>query len=411
MMGISEGEADRFRKSLSKHMRRGTMEEAKEQFVERTLDRHPDVERERAEFLWTQLESWGGYGFTEGHARSFALTGYKTANLSLYHPAAYFAGLMSNQPMGFYPINSLAGEARRRGVAIRPVDVNQSLLKCHAEEEKAIRLGLGLVAELRTEDVELILAARRERPFSSLLDFAVRAPLHLHRMENLILCGAFDTLHPHRRGLVWRLDETIAQALLYRASLHDPQARFAFDNPAFLATPIAWDIEDFSAWDKFLWTWSLAGTTAECHAFAHLREHLAAKGVLTTHEAKDSRLGARVVVAGMNIQPHRPPTKSGEPILFTSIEDEHGLMQATVVGDAIARTTATFLSAQAVVVRGTIVQSGRGVYLLVDRAKPLRMQEWVKDASGLAASPPPRRTYTGTILTAGDAVTAGSTPS
>jgi len=41
-----------------------------------------------------------------------------------------------------------------------------------------------------------------------------------------------------------------------------------------LATPIAWDLEDFSPWDKFLWTWRITGICAECHVFTYLRDHL-----------------------------------------------------------------------------------------------------------------------------------------
>src|SRR2546423_7945791 len=79
-----------------------------------------------------------------------------------------------------------------------------------------IRLGLRLVASLSEEDIKVIESARAERPFESLLDFCIRVPLSRDKVENLILCGAFDSLHEHRRGLLWRLDETLSLANTYR---------------------------------------------------------------------------------------------------------------------------------------------------------------------------------------------------
>src|SRR5262245_21523739 len=82
--------------------------------------------------------------------------------------------------------------------------------------QNQIRLGLRLVAGLSEEDIKAIEAAREERPFESLLDFCIRVPLHRDTLENLILAGAFDSLHEHRRGLLWRLDETLSLANTYR---------------------------------------------------------------------------------------------------------------------------------------------------------------------------------------------------
>src|SRR5258708_6553663 len=80
----------------------------------------------------------------------------------------------------------------------------------------AIRLGFRLVAGLSEDDIKAIEAARAERPFESLLDFCIRVPLTRDKVENLILCGAFDSLHEHHRGLLWRLDETLSLSNTYR---------------------------------------------------------------------------------------------------------------------------------------------------------------------------------------------------
>src|SRR5438876_226837 len=105
--------------------------------------------------------------------------------------------------------------------------------------------------------------------------------------------------------------------------LHTSTLPFEFSKQArSLPTPIAWDLDDFSPWDKFLWTWRITGVTAEAHVFAHLREKLSKRGIITAYEALQQKPGTRVTVAGLNIRPHRPRTVSGNPVLFSIVEDE-----------------------------------------------------------------------------------------
>jgi error-prone DNA polymerase len=407
MTGCTDADADKFRKSLTKHTKLETLDKAREEFVMKAHAYRPEVDIEALHVLFNQIEGWGGYGFTHGHAASFALTGYRTAYLSVHHAAEFFAGIMNNQPMGYYTNNSIAGEARRRGVTILPLDINASGDKCVAEGEESIRLGLRLVTELREEDVAAIVEARTERSYVSLLDFCARVPMHRDRLENLILAGGFDRLdedHAHRRGLLWRLEETLSLAATLRSQTGGEQTALSLGSAASLPTPIAVDIEPFSAWDCFLWEWRTIGVTAGAHVFAWLREHLARKGVMTAYEAARQKPNTRVVVAGINIRPHRPPTRSGRPVLFCSVEDETGILQGICLDDAITNYTPVFLSSLVVMVQGTIQRKGSGATLIVEKAKPLRMQQFLnsrEDAARrlIATAPPPSRTYVGTQLT------------
>ncbi len=417
MTGCTDAEADRFRKSLTKHTKMETLNLAREEFINKAMLHRPELHTDALEYLWRQIEGWGGYGFTEGHAASFALIGYKTAYLSVHHAAEFFAGIMNNQPMGYYSNNSIASEARRRGVTILPLDINASGDKCWAEDidgREAIRLGLRLVSDLREEDVGAIVAEREKHPYSSLLDFCARVPMHRDRLENVVLAGAFDRideLHAHRRGLLWRLDETLSLAATLRTDADGLQTALSLGSAQSLQTPVAIDIEPMSAWDRTLWEWQTVGITADAHVFAWLREHLARRGVMTTYEAARQKPGVRVTVAGINIRPHRPPTRSGRPVLFCSIEDEFGILQGICLDEAITNYTPVFLSSMIVMVQGTIQRRGSGATLIVEKAKPLKMQQFIdgrlqqagkRTTEGeLCATPPPIRTYPGTKLTAG----------
>ena len=62
--------------------------------------------------------------------------------------------------MGFYPPASLVRDAQRRGVEVRPPDVNRSAAKC-ALEGDAVRIGLEYVRSLREEEAAAVVAVPR----------------------------------------------------------------------------------------------------------------------------------------------------------------------------------------------------------------------------------------------------------
>src|SRR5262249_9108393 len=84
-------------------------------------------------------------------AASFALLAYASAYLKVHYPAAFYAALLNNQPMGFYHPSTLVKDAQRRGVRFQPIDVQVSEWNCTVERDGAIRLGLRYVNGLRQE--------------------------------------------------------------------------------------------------------------------------------------------------------------------------------------------------------------------------------------------------------------------
>ncbi len=381
LTGISNAEAERFRKRLGKHEKKGTLHEARAEFVGRVLARRPELGERGAAEAWSQIEGWGALGFTEAHAASFARLSVATAYLSVHHPAAFFAGLMNWQPMGSWSPNTLASEARRRGVAVLPVDVNASEDGCESVDGgTAIRLGLRLLRGLSEGERAAILASRTaDVPFASLLDFCARVTPEIRRdrLEELILAGTFDSLHgaERRRGLILQLDDTLglARELRVQQVQGGQRALRLTARAAEVTTPYVEGIAEFSSWRRLAWEWRLTGVCAQVHPFALLRPRLAARGVLSVAEVRECEEGERITVAGLNLRPHRPPTKSGQTVLFSELEDEtsHPL-QVVCLGEALDRCTATLLLSPAVLAEGT-VERRRGVALQIESVRPLRL--------------------------------------
>jgi error-prone DNA polymerase len=116
-----------------------------------------------ADRIVLSIGSFALYGFPESHAASFALIAYASAYLKAHYPAAFYAALLNNQPMGFYHPATLVKDAQRRGVRFAPVDVQMSDWNCTVEVDGTIRLGLRFVAGLRADVGQMIAAKGREQ--------------------------------------------------------------------------------------------------------------------------------------------------------------------------------------------------------------------------------------------------------
>src|SRR5438034_878212 len=133
--GFSPSAADMLRRAMSRARASGDMEKLRGPFVSGARER--GVDDVTANEIFRQIAAFAEFGFCKSHAAAFALTAYHTAHLKLYYPAEFYVALLNNQPMGFYSPAVIAGDAKRHGVAILPVDVNQSFAKAVCESSDA----------------------------------------------------------------------------------------------------------------------------------------------------------------------------------------------------------------------------------------------------------------------------------
>ncbi|MFP4200306.1 MAG: DNA polymerase III subunit alpha [Clostridia bacterium] len=300
--GFSPGEADRLRRVMSRSRPGGEMQVLGDLFVEKAEER--GIERDTAETIYSYIRGYASYGFCEAHAAAFGMTAYRSAYLARHYPAHYFAALLSNWPMGYYPPNTICTKLRREGISILPVDINSSGAR-FSVEGGSIRISLSQVSGLGTEGVDEILAAREQGEFSSLRDLVRRVNLPKRAMQNLILCGGLDSLGENRRRLLWRA--------IGCAGGKRGLARVG-------------DVPDFPPREKILWERKILGIEVSGSYMESLRPRLADAGVLTTAAVREMMEGEKIAVAGTVLLPHRPPTKSGATVVFWSLEDETGLV-------------------------------------------------------------------------------------
>jgi error-prone DNA polymerase len=357
LAGFTIGEAEGLRRAMS----RKRSEEAIEAFRQRFVDgaARNGVDMETADRVYDKLAAFSGFGFPKSHAAAFGLLAYQSAWLRHHYPAEFLCALLNEQPMGFYPPSSLVRDAQRRGVEVRPPDVNLSGVDC-SWEEGAVRLGLKYVKSVGEDDAEAVVAEREANgEFTDVGNLSRRVPLDARELEALLRSGACDRWGK-RRDLLWELGLVTRPQTVQR---EHKQLSLSLDPTA--ATP---DLPDLTAWERMLADYSMTSVSIDVHPLALLRPHLPA-GVLTSSELNEAPHRSRVAFAGMAVARQRPATASG--IVFMLLEDELGQVNLIVSSELYERNRAVVRGEPLLLVRGRFERIKDNRNIVVDSLESL----------------------------------------
>ena len=360
--GFSPGEADRLRQAMSSKRAPERIEELRERLL--TGMAANGISGDVAEDVYQKILGFASFGFPESHAISFALLVYASAWLKRYHPAAFTAALLRNQPMGFYHPQTLLADARRHGVRVRGVDINASDVAATLEEavpapsdhphapgtdQPVIRVGLSSVRNLGKDAAKAVAAGR---PYADLDDFARRTNLSGAAVEALATAGAFDAFGMSRRAALWAAGAVarVRDGQLPDAGLDAP--------PLPDMTPEEETIAD-------LWATGVSAV----HPIAHLRAELDARGAVPASGLRDIADGTHISVGGMVTHRQHPATAGG--VVFCNLEDETGMTNVICPPYVWERHRRTALESAALIIYGRLERGDGAVNLVATRMRAL----------------------------------------
>jgi DNA polymerase-3 subunit alpha len=230
--GVSLAEADVLRKAVGKKDAELIRQELGK-FIEKSIARGYD--RRVIEDIAAQIETFGRYGFNKSHSVAYSVISLQTAWLKAHYPAEFMAALLSSQIGDTDWVVRYINEARELGLEVLSPDVNESGYKFTVVGERRIRFGLGAIRNVGKAAIDSILAARAERPFRDLFDFAERVDLRLCNkrvFEALIYAGALDGLGGHREQYAAALETAIGEAALMQEEAASGQGSLFGGEPA-----------------------------------------------------------------------------------------------------------------------------------------------------------------------------------
>jgi error-prone DNA polymerase len=333
--GFTPGEAEGLRRAMSKRRSEEAMRAFVQKFVDGAVAR--GAPREVAERVYEQIVGFSGFGFPKAHSAAFGLLAYQSTWLRVHYGPEFLCALLNEQPMGFYPPDSLVHEAQRRGIEVLPPDVLRSRAECAVEAADgrwqmadgrgegsdagglAVRLGLGYVNGVAEADVRAIVADRDEKgAFASAADLAARCAPRQGALELLAWAGACDGLCAGgRREALWQLG-VAAPGLTVRGGTQLALPVELHDAPPLRA---------LTPWERMLADYGSTKVTLHEHPLELLRPMLGERYETSDH-LQTGRAGRRVRVAGLVVARQRPATANG--ITFMLLEDEVGSINLIV---------------------------------------------------------------------------------
>jgi len=415
--GFDGSLADQLRRAMGSKRSPERMEALRARFMVGAHER--GISADVAQQIFDKLKAFADFGFPESHSYSFAYLVYASAWLKVHHPAAFYAGLLAAQPMGFYTPQSLAADARRHGQVVLRPSVNDSealarVERLHSEfappsetrpdlaalvqvdRTLAVRMGLAAVRGLGKDAAQAIVDARAQGPFTSLQDMARRIrvrrdgfrqahhsasagpagesagstpeagaayvsathALTAAQWEALATAGALECLGVSRREGLW------AAGLVAREG---PDTL-----PDLIPGVAAPTLPGMSAIEEVAADVWAHGVSVERYPTVFVREGLQRSGVLSVADVLVHEAQRRVSVAGIVTHRQRPPTAGG--VTFISLEDETGLVNIICTQAVWKRHQAVVRRAPALVIRGMIERADGATNLIAEHFAPLSLK-------------------------------------
>ncbi|MET9455751.1 DNA polymerase III subunit alpha [Streptomyces canus] len=374
MTGCGRGEADRVRRGLSDPESQGR--------IRFWFAQHAAANGYSAETIqrtWEIVEAFGSYGFCKAHAVAFAVPTYQSAWLKAHHPAAFYAGLLTHDP-GMYPKRLLLADARRRGVPILPLDVNESGVAHRIElvSESSAMWGL----RLALSDVHGISEAEAARiaegqPYASLLDFWERAHPSRPVAQRLAQVGALDAFGANRRDLQLHLTE------LHRGARGGRGAQLPLSGGRKTASA---GLPDLSSTEKLSAELGVLSMDVSRNLMDDHQEFLTELGVVSARRLREARHGEAVLVAGAKAATQTPPIRSGKRVIFSTLDDGTGLVDLAFFDDSHDACAHTVFHSWLLLVRGVVQRRGpRSLSVVGAAAWNLAELVELRDGEGLDA--------------------------
>jgi error-prone DNA polymerase len=363
-----------------------------------------DAAVERA---WQVLDAFGAFGFCKAHAAAFALPTYQSAWLKRHHTAAFFAGVLTHEP-GMYPPRVIIDEARQCGITILPLDINKSGKDWRVErvglrvrpsqlegppparrkleigeigKGYALRVPFSAIKGVSEAEVERMVAGQ---PYTSLADFWDRARPSRPTIERIVQVGGLDALHDLRPGGPrWRPGELTRRDLiaqvgaLERASSSGVRTgsrgskRYAPARPSRAAAPPSvqlplgfsehlppGELPEMTEAEMVEAELEILGIDVSRHVISFHDKLLDLLGVVRSKDLLAQRNGAEVLVAGVKVATQTPAVRSGQRVIFTTLDDSTGPIDLTFFESVQGRCAATVFGSWLLLARGVVRRTG-----------------------------------------------------
>ncbi|MBQ7352976.1 MAG: DNA polymerase III subunit alpha [Clostridia bacterium] len=336
--GYSYGRADIVRRAMSKK-KEEELKKEHDVFVGGAINN--GVEKEVAEKLFDEMESFAKYAFNKSHAAAYAMVSYWTAYLKARYTKEYYASLITSVLNNVVKVSEYIDECGKLGINVLPPDVNYSNINFSVEGNN-IRFGLLALKNVGRNFISSIVYEREKNgKYKSFDDFVYRlkdTDINKRQVESLIKAGAFDSLGKKRSQLYYTyeiaLDNAISIAKTTKNGQIDITQLFSEEELAETLPKIIYpDVKEFPTKELLLFEKEVLGMCFSGKILDSYDKHLSKfkiepiSSIIDDENLTDKSLKS---IAGIIVSRSIKKTKNDDEMAFLRLSDSLGEIELIV---------------------------------------------------------------------------------
>ncbi|MCP4747341.1 MAG: DNA polymerase III subunit alpha [Desulfobacteraceae bacterium] len=369
LANYSMAEADGLRKAMGKKIA-SMMAEQRERFVKGAVENN--IAQEKAKALFDLMEKFGGYGFNKSHSAAYALISFQTGYLKAHYPVEFIAALLTSEINSIDGVVKYINECRTHNIEVLPPDINTSEI-VFSVIDGIICFGLVAVKNVGEGAIEAIIEERLENgKFNTFFEFCERVDLrkvNKRVLENLITCGAFDSMGHSRSQLMAVLEEALDYGQKVQRERCDPQmGLFEEDETCTLSisVPSMSNIQQWDQKERLTREKEALGFYISGHPLAQYKNVITKFTNVDTISINETEDGKLIRIGGIVAAKRIIRTKKEDLMAFVQLEDMSSVVEIVVFPKVYKDYNELLDEDAAILIQGKVQKEEKGIKILAD---------------------------------------------
>ena len=342
LAGYTLAGADLLRRAMGKKIQ-SEMDKQRQIFKDGSK-KHNQVDEKLSDEIFDQINAFAGYGFNKSHAAAYALIAYQTAWLKAKYPTEFMCALMTYDIHNTDKLAIYKEDLELNNIELLLPDVNKSFDKFSVEEfegKSAIRYSLSGLKNVGEGAVFDIVRSRGDKTFTDIYDFFVRVPyqsLNKRMVENLVVSGAFDSLHKNRKELLNNVEVLLKYSQSVQQEQNSPQDNLFGNNDVEMSQPKLKQSSDFCTLEKLNEEYKAIGFYLSAHPLSIYKNKWSRLGVVQFDDILKNKVrGDSVRLAGVVMSTRFIKTQKGKPMVIVDMTDASSSYSVLFFDEVIER--------------------------------------------------------------------------
>ena len=322
MARFSLGEADKFRRAISKKEREKILS-AQKQFIDGAIKNGYD--QKTAQNVFSDILKFAEYGFNKSHSVVYSIIACRMAWLKVHYPLEFYSSLLGNaSATSDSKFSDYIFEMNSLGIKMLPPSINNSTDN-FIIKDNGLLFPLTGIKNISITFMQNINEERKERgTFTNFFNFVLRMfkyKITSNQIQYLIAAGALDELYPSRASM--RM--SILSAMQYAELNHQSDGQLSIGIEAF-PEPLMVEKKD-DPLEELQREYDATGVMLSNNPLSYKKELLEKKHTMPINEALEEDAS---LIAGIVIYKKLIRTRKGTQMAFVKIFDTSGEIEFTV---------------------------------------------------------------------------------